>query len=967
VPRAPRLLRLIVAVTAGWILAAPAEAREPDPHVPSPGALHEIPLPGGVQAAMDALGVPGVPDRAHFLPDTIRRQFQTLRRSDPPGERALTNLLAHLDAAATSGGAPTDTIPLPLPPRLWIDVILDGDATEETLAASILRSSHAALLYQGLLSLDDETRDWLEGRPAFVKALAVRSAALFATAAPGVRVRDGVIELPGGPTAAPVWEALVGRAADRPEEFLRALLAPGQGRLAYFVWAMSQLSASQVSHAMGLDEATPAGRVGAARRLLGVFERLGWDWRVEDRPFWRPALDPALLAAELASDADGRPVTPGTREFWHIVFADRGRARLQPVSDDDARAAVSGTPADFAWLCEQIFDGTAVSPESRYHLVLFASRLVPRLTPGTARDALDAVRAALAFPTLSSALERAGVTDVAVFAAAGRRAAEISRIRSRAVANRTLAQFQGTLALLTRAAARSAEPEDAIGAVVASLVAVETSPRGDYEGRLVRWLDTHLGALASRRSGTTETTLAAGGNAVDVPLDTRLRYAAAGAFTMPLSTVDWEGTRYRVDLAHAELVRIDQLLGRAARPYASAAAVLTGVADALETGLAPGALARHLTAVEDVGQDVGWEARSPGFLTALRRHAVSDDTRAATRLAPDLRLAADDLLARGLVELTYAVALGQPERIPISAAEAAARHGFGMGAGDGRRLAAWQPPVERQDPISGWQVSGSLLGLDVRLAPFSALQLSSTPPAQRPTLNDQDRRAIMETIPLVAPAALVDADRDAIVAAIHRGRARLAALGSPFDALVLAHEIRMSPAKQSLFAWALTHDPAAASRFLSTGDLLWLGIDPDLRPERLDAWGATARPRAGCLCLRVSPPGPEEILWGRWHVGLRISGFPDLNLRLAELLAELQMPAPLLGPVLAPAVFDFVNLVVSPDPDDRRGLVEFVQGLHLDQIEQYLAALTTDGPLVPMGEASEPSAADSGRGGGEAP
>jgi len=75
-----------------------------------------------------------------------------------------------------------------------------------------------------------------------------------------------------------------------------------------------------------------------------------------------------------------------------------------------------------------------------------------------------------------------------------------------------------------------------------------------------------------------------------------------------------------------------------------------------------------------------------------------------------------------------------------------------------------------------------------------------------------------------------------------------------------------------------------------------------------------------------------------------------LNLRLAELLSDLHMPAVLLGPVLTAATLDFVNSATSRDPDDRRGLVEFVHSLKTDRVEQYLALLTTDGPLVPLGD-----------------
>jgi hypothetical protein len=84
-----------------------------------------------------------------------------------------------------------------------------------------------------------------------------------------------------------------------------------------------------------------------------------------------------------------------------------------------------------------------------------------------------------------------------------------------------------------------------------------------------------------------------------------------------------------------------------------------------------------------------------------------------------------------------------------------------------------------------------------------------------------------------------------------------------------------------------------------------------------------------------------------------------LNLRLAELLRELQMPAPLLAPVLAAATADFTENATSRDPDDRRGPVEFVQALGADRVEQYLALLTTDGPLRAVAE-DAPSSAGAG-------
>jgi hypothetical protein len=957
VPRAQRFPRFLLAVAGCLTLSSAASARENEPP-PQHGLIFEAPLPGGVRAALDVLNDSRAADRSHFLLDVIRRHHHGPRPADPQDGAALAALIAHLDrSTGAAQGAPRETVPLPLPPRIWIDTVFAGRETEDTLVSAILRSRGAALLYHGLLSLDGETREWLAARPAVLAAIVLESAARFATAAPGFRVANGAVRLPGGEAAKPVWEALLGHPADEPEAFLRALVAPGQGRLAYFVAAMAQLTPPQIAMAMGLDSADAAERLAATRRMVGIFERLGWDWKIEERTFWRPPLDPALLVAELATGADGRPLLPGTRAFWRLAFADTRTGPTRPITEDAARGAASGPPVDFVWLCEEIFARRPINPEVRYQLVLFASRVVRDVAPETAGEAIDAVRTAGAYPALSAALERAGISDAGVFAAAGRRAARLSAIR-RDRAHRSLAQFQGTLAIVTRAAARSPHRRDAVASVVSALSAIEPGERGDYEGRLVRWLDALLRETAAAPDGRS----ALGQND---SLDGLLRRTLAGTPRGPAEVVDWEGTRYRVDLAHAELVRLDQVLGPGVRPNASSALALVRIANALEATPTPELLARHAVEVEEVARAAGWPNR-PRAVEAFLRRARSGDIRGAARLAPELRVIADGLMGEALIELTYAAAMGLPERTPISAREAAGRHDFGLGSRNWRDNPAWQPPVERNDPAVGWQISGSLLGLDVRLAPFSLLQLSPKPPPRRPTLNDQDRRTMIETVALIEPAALDDASRDRIVAALRLGRARLAALGTRSEAAALADEIRMSPARRSLLLWIVAHDREGLARFLSAGELLWLGLDRPESGAQLHAWGAPARPRFGCLCLRVVDPRPDEMFSGRWHSGVRASTFPDLSLRLAELLAELGMPAPLLGAVLAPAVLDFVNLVVSRDPDDRRGLVEFVQELRVDHLEQYLAALTTDGPLVPLGASPEP-AAGSGRVGLEAP
>ena len=80
-------------------------------------------------------------------------------------------------------------------------------ASEGTISA-ILQSRSASLLYCGLLALDDDTRVWLAGKPDLI-ALGKRYPVPFLAIAPGFRVTAGVVRVPGGTPAEPIWQALV--------------------------------------------------------------------------------------------------------------------------------------------------------------------------------------------------------------------------------------------------------------------------------------------------------------------------------------------------------------------------------------------------------------------------------------------------------------------------------------------------------------------------------------------------------------------------------------------------------------------------------------------------------------------------------------------------------------------------------------------------------------------------------------
>jgi hypothetical protein len=950
------------------LLSTPSAAGQPEP----PGTISEVALPGGLRAALATIADRTTPDRAQFLLEFIRRTHDTIIDTrDTNRGGSFRALLAHLDRhAGSSEPAASDTLPLPLTIPMWTDVVFRGAATPQTLVAEILRSRNASLLYAGLLSLDDETRAWLAGEPELVSDLATRHPAAFLLAAPGIRVAGGIAQGPGGDAARPIWEALAGRPSTEPVAFVRGLLAERDGRLAYFAGAMAQLTPPQRRATLQLDSPAAADRIAAARRLLTLFERVAPGWKVADRAFWRPALDPALLIADLGSGPDGRPVIPGTRHFWNAVLAP-GDSPLPAASLD---SGAGDGPVDVVWLCERVFE-EPVDHRRRYQIAMFAARLLGGVTTPTTRETVDAVRASVMYPALVTALERARVTNATAIAAAAARAGQIVEMSGDAVAVRTLAQFQGLLAVLTRAGIRGSLSPPELSAAISAVSAIEPGPRGEYDGRIVRWFADWTRARRARRAASIAQRggPSAGledehdGEGPTLERDV-LRLLAGTTLTKTPRTVEWEGTRYRVDLSAGELARLSRFLGEHPRPYLTAAEQFASSADALsKTPLSPESIQRQKAEIGSAAQLVGltdeqaWlddvlPGRYRELTDQLQRLAATNASTTSARVVGALRTLADDLAARGLTEIVYAVAMGDPESLPISIEDAASRHDFGMTSPGTRRRTAWQLPVAGADSRRGWHVTGSLLGLDARLAEFSLRRLSNRPPARRPTLNDEDRRVLIETAVIFDSGVLHAEEADLILTGIRRGRARLEAVRSPADAAAIADAVPLSAARRTLLMWSAAHEPSRLLASLSPLELLWAGLDPATPAPRLHAWGVSAESRLGCLCPQMIDRRPWESVAGRWTWGMMASVFPDLNLRLVELLADLGMPAVLLGPVLASATLDFVNGAPSRDPDDRRGMVEFVQAITPQRVEDYLALLTTDGPLVPIEQITPASA-----------
>ena len=317
----------------------------------------------------------------------------------------------------------------------------------------------------------------------------------------------------------------------------------------------------------------------------------------------------------------------------------------------------------------------------------------------------------------------------------------------------------------------------------------------------------------------------------------------------------------------------------------------------------------------------------------------------------DAAIAAGDeaKIADALTVLIYTPALGDPEGPALLGGDIPMRHNFGVegAAGVRRDFLAWGVPREQVGDGSPWHLEGSLLGLDVALARLSLRRLADNEMPVAPTINLNDLLTLARTNRVLKPDNFSNADRDALVAASARGRARVAAAGTSLpNLLALADEAGLSHAIRQTLPWTLTRTPDLTPAFFGLRDLMWLG-KPDVPAARLDQWGIYAETTSSRMTTAMPGPAPWENFGGRSDGGLMATQMPDLTLRMAQETASLGLPAALIPALLAYATQDFWHDVESRFPDDWPAMVRQALALSPARVEDYVAALAGDGPLRP--------------------
>ena len=112
-----------------------------------------------------------------------------------------------------------------------------------------------------------------------------------------------------------------------------------------------------------------------------------------------------------------------------------------------------------------------------------------------------------------------------------------------------------------------------------------------------------------------------------------------------------------------------------------------------------------------------------------------------------------------------------------------------------------------------------------------------------------------------------------------------------------------------------------------------------------------------CACVEAPQPGRAAIVVGRPQLGLLAAEVADINLHVAEVLGARHLPASLAPGVLAGAIQDYIDQVRPLHASDWLTLVRAAQAIPDDRLDDYVAALTSNGPLAP----ERPTGAPDGR------
>ena len=653
----------------------------------------------------------------------------------------------------------------------------------------------------------------------------------------------------------------------RPADFIRALVARDSGRLAWLYGAIANMSPERAAAVFGPGPVDA--QVEQTRAMLDAFRQGDQNWKIEEHPFLRSVADSWMVTTQVAL-TDGQVAAPNWQWLWEAVFERSDLSRREA-------AAVRRTPASpvtLAWLATKIASSPPRERRERFETVRLAQTIFGRVAEADTTDVLIALAGYRRYHALIVTLDRLGLRAPHTYARAVEAARRLDGRPGREQ-HLDLIAFQAALAIVERA-----RLSRAIGTASAEQLVLSLADTVDRDApfmpAVAKWLTTTLAEglppliRPDRYTGKTA-------------YESRFLQALAGPAEEPaLREIEWEGLKYRLDLASAEHQRIME------------------IRDQLE---------------------------SPGLDAALASGQPQQ-------------------IADALMAIVYAPARGDPTGPALLGADIITRHDFGLNApATSRAGLAWALPRDHVGDGMPWRVQGSLLGLDLGLARLALRRLSDNEMPVEPTINLNDQLTIARTTLAMNPRALTDASRDRIVESLARGSARVLAAGRDLKALLaLANEAHLSASVRESLPWTLSRSPESIPALFALRDLLWLG-QPALSQDELDHWGVYVEGLNGRLVTAMPPSAAWEDFGGRPDGGVMGTQSPDLVLRLAQETARLKLPAQLVPSLLTFAAQDYWHDVAARFPDDWPAMARQALALSPARVEDYVAALAGAGPL----------------------
>lgn len=211
---------------------------------------------------------------------------------------------------------PVTKVPVVLSEKDWIDSIQTRRKENFTLVEWLLRRPSMARLYWAMSREDAETRNALQQAIGLRRLLPLGPVLDFYGG--NISIRNGKVEVPGGPAAETVWAELVGASPASPAEFVPKLLAKDNGWLAAYFDSLSRVNRRQQE------------RFVDAHRLKTFYAAFhSADPKANAaRPAFRLAPGLLLLLTRVEWDGNGEPLVPGNLQVWQQILSQKSGPKL---------------------------------------------------------------------------------------------------------------------------------------------------------------------------------------------------------------------------------------------------------------------------------------------------------------------------------------------------------------------------------------------------------------------------------------------------------------------------------------------------------------------------------------------------------------------------------------------------------------------------------------------------------------